>query len=271
MISPVPPDAGPTRDYYRRNFLSFLDFVHDLYSDLLTDHEGSYITTLNALSFDAQCLYIRLVCRVGPVFRNDKIAYDEITDISVAAKELAHHDLLLIDGDYEAAQILRLLLKDEVLEMIEKLDLPVPAPAGKKKAALLEAVLPNDDDGSIGDYRKGLFTTYENYPLERNARPFKDRQTINERIHLHTMSEELFESLRELEGTEIPDCEAIRSNLYRYGSAARTSWYASRCSRALLTNQSSTLQRASSQNPLRPGCNRRCGKDMHGDHRRPLE
>jgi hypothetical protein len=243
------PDSGPKRDYYRHNFLSFLDSVHGLYSDILSDHERSYIGTLNELSTDAQCLYARLISRVGPLFRSDKVSYDEINDIPAAARELEQKVLLRIDGEYDAEFILKLLLKSEIVEMIESMGLSVETPAGLKKTELLETVLSTDDDGSISRYRTKLFTTYEpleletlalfkllffgnyrqdlsefiitdlglityeDYGLDRGARPFKDRRTVDERVSLHAMSEELYENLRELEPDDILEYAANLSEI----------------------------------------------------------
>ena len=249
MSPPALPGSSPKRGYYRHNFLSFLDSVESLYDDLLSDHERSYIGALRELSTDAQCLYARLISRVGPLFRNDRVSYDEITDIPAAALELAERELLRIDGEYEAEGILKLLLKSEILVMIESMDLPIETPEKKKKTELLESVLSIEDDGSIGKYRKRLFTTYEpleletltlfkllffgnyrqdlsefiitdlgvmtyeDYGLDRNARPFRDRRTVDERVKLHEMSEELYENLRELDGTEILEYAARLSEI----------------------------------------------------------
>ena len=58
------PDLPP--HYYRDNFLRLLETVESQYSDLLNTEEQQFVEDYRRLPFDAQCLYVRLVSRVGP-------------------------------------------------------------------------------------------------------------------------------------------------------------------------------------------------------------
>ena len=70
--------------YYLDNFNFVLDFVCQNYQDILTDEELAYRNRFSDLSVDAARLYVRLTSRRGPLFRAEKLAYDEIGDIPVA-------------------------------------------------------------------------------------------------------------------------------------------------------------------------------------------
>ncbi|AKD54819.1 VRR-NUC domain-containing protein [Spirosoma radiotolerans] len=91
-----------TPRYYLDNFRYVLDFVKRLYGNLLNDAEWDFIHRFEALSLDAQCLYVRLSNRKGLFFRINKLQYNEITDLPAAVGELlmagfverlsAHHE-----------------------------------------------------------------------------------------------------------------------------------------------------------------------------------
>lgn len=234
--------SSPVTDYYRRNFLSLLDSVYELYEDLLKNEELDYIEAYRTISVQAQRLYARLVTRVGPLFRSDKLAYPEIPDLSGAANELAAAGLLRIDAEYEAIDTLPMLKKEELKAMVTNLEISVEGWSKAKKQDIIDAVLLQVKRDVVDEYRKRLFSvyeplaldilsilmllffgnyrqdlsefvitdlgivTYENYPLERAARPFKDRRTIDQRVYLHLVAEELYEGLRDLSVEEILEC-----------------------------------------------------------------
>ncbi len=74
--------------YYWTNFRYVLDLVRRLYSPLLTATETNFLDCFDALSLDAQCLYVRVSNRKGVFFRVNKLNYPEITDLAVALSEL---------------------------------------------------------------------------------------------------------------------------------------------------------------------------------------
>lgn len=75
-------------DYYLTNFQRILETVLDLYGDILTPDEMDFARGFHALSDDAKRCYVRLVSRVGPWFRVDKLTYKEISDLSGALAAL---------------------------------------------------------------------------------------------------------------------------------------------------------------------------------------
>src|SRR5213592_4979982 len=77
-----------TPRYYLDNFRYVLDFVKRLYGNLLNDSEWDFVRRFEALSLDAQCLYVRFSNRKGLFFRVNKLQYTEITDLPAAVGEL---------------------------------------------------------------------------------------------------------------------------------------------------------------------------------------
>lgn len=55
--------------YYRDNFLKLALFVEETYGDILNEREASFLDRFRKLSLGAQCLYVRLISRKGPLFR----------------------------------------------------------------------------------------------------------------------------------------------------------------------------------------------------------
>ena len=83
-------------DYYLKNFRCVLTFVESRYQDLLTENEKGYIDAFQFLDENAQRLYVRLMLRKGPFFRNDKLNYSEIEAIDQAAMQLKKSGLCAI-------------------------------------------------------------------------------------------------------------------------------------------------------------------------------
>ncbi|MEH6635505.1 MAG: hypothetical protein V7700_08295, partial [Halioglobus sp.] len=69
--------------YYRDNFLHLCDTVEAQYDDILAPGERLLMQRFRDLQFKAQCLYVRLVSRVGPWFRESKLAYTELGRLDV--------------------------------------------------------------------------------------------------------------------------------------------------------------------------------------------
>ena len=83
--------------YYRDNFLSLCETVEQQYADLLLPDELELLQRFYKLPFDAQCLYIRLVSRVGPWFRESRLDYPELGLLSTAVDELLDVGFDIVD------------------------------------------------------------------------------------------------------------------------------------------------------------------------------
>jgi len=69
---------------------------------------------------DAQCLYVRLALRRGPLFRTDKLRYTEVSDLAAAIDELLGAGLLQV-----CDAVLPCLLRDELKQIVRRLGIEV--------------------------------------------------------------------------------------------------------------------------------------------------
>lgn len=139
--------ALPT-DYYRRNFVTVIDFVAHHYQDLLNDAELSLIERFQQCSSAAQCLYIRMLMRKGRLFRQDQLIYAEINNIGAAADELEQCGLIAINDETVIQEWLDLLRKHELAQLTGK------SPRLSRELLLAQARLM--DDQRIAAYFSGL-------------------------------------------------------------------------------------------------------------------
>lgn len=202
--------------YYRDNFLQLCDAVEALYGDLLHPAERALLARWRQLPEPAQCLYVRLVSRVGPWFRRSKLAYVEIGDIASALDELAEAHLLATSADLGLDELARLFTvaewrrafapdlpaaqprtKPELLAAVADLQCPdadllgrlltatgdqLVAPVGGDTVELLQLLF-------FGNRRQGLtdfvlsdlgIARYYPYPLDRQQRLFSGREAVDE-------------------------------------------------------------------------------------------
>ncbi|GAB2196745.1 VRR-NUC domain-containing protein [Sessilibacter sp. MAH4] len=106
-------------DYYRRNFLELLDLVERQYDDLFTPQERTFNQHFRKLSFDAQCLLVRLVSRAPTVFRIDKLQYPEIADINAALADLHCHGFVANQSERAATELEPLFSQEELATWLE--------------------------------------------------------------------------------------------------------------------------------------------------------
>jgi len=74
--------------YYHTHFLEMLAFVETHYAHVLSPEQRAFRRDFDALSFPAQCLYVRMVNRRGRLFARKRLRYAEIDDIDAAIDEL---------------------------------------------------------------------------------------------------------------------------------------------------------------------------------------
>ncbi|WCE32403.1 VRR-NUC domain-containing protein [Vibrio sp. SCSIO 43137] len=120
-------------DYYRSNFDRLVDHARHWYADLLTTEEADWIAKYSNLTTDAQCLLVRLLIRKGEWFRSDKLRYDEISDVSAAARELDQCGFIDINPAISEQQLAAsLLTRPELIRLF------VPNNKTLRKAELVE-------------------------------------------------------------------------------------------------------------------------------------
>ncbi len=202
--------------YYRDNFLQLCNAVEALYGDLLHPDERDFLQRWRHLPEHAQCLYVRLVSRVGPWFRRSKLGYAEIGDLAEPLADLSAAGLLATSADVGLDQQARLFTlvewraafaahlpaaqprtKPELLALIAALQWPdadvlgvlleatadqLLAPVGGDTVELLQLLF-------FGNRRQGLtdfvlsdlgIARYYPYTLDRQQRLFSCRDAVDE-------------------------------------------------------------------------------------------
>lgn len=206
MSDASPPAPALPPHYYHDNFLALLDTVERQYGDLLSDAETGFLARFRALPFDARCLYVRLLSRVGPWFREARLDYPELGDIATAIDGLLASGLAAQATALSPADLGRLYTRSELASVLdlprstgkqalldafgegEELALPwreqgrVIAPADTEIAAVLNLLF-------FGNRRQGLtdfvlsdlgVARYYPYRLDRRQRLFPHREALEE-------------------------------------------------------------------------------------------
>jgi hypothetical protein len=122
------PDLPP--HYYRDNFLHLCRTVEARYGDLLSPGERALLERFSRATFAAQCLYVRLISRVGPWFRTDRLDYPEIDDMPGALLTLEEIGLLLEADALPVEELGRLYTREEIHAAFAG-ELAVAATSGK--------------------------------------------------------------------------------------------------------------------------------------------
>lgn len=122
--------------YYLDNFRVLCRTVEHQYSDLLTTAERDWLAGFYALPEGARCLYLRLVSRVGPWFRLEKLHYPEIGPVAAPAATLCEHGYLVRAEALSADELGRLYTRAELRERFPE----APTDARGDKAADLRAI-----------------------------------------------------------------------------------------------------------------------------------
>lgn len=114
---PDQPLTPLTPLYYRDNFLRLCATVQSQYGDILSSDENHYLRTFHAASINAQCLYIRLISRTGPLFRTSKLSYPEIQDVPAALQELLKSALVFELDVLDIEDLATLYTRSELEQM----------------------------------------------------------------------------------------------------------------------------------------------------------
>ncbi len=134
----APPAAAElSPHYYRDNFQALCDTVEAQYGDLLAAKEQAVLQRFRELPFKAQCLYVRLVSRVGPWFRESKLDYPELGAIGPLIDRLLEAGLAEPAAALSVAELGGLYTVPELLQAYGPL---LGKPLPRAKQALLEAI-----------------------------------------------------------------------------------------------------------------------------------
>lgn len=103
--------------YYRDNFLRLCDTVEGQYADMLDERERDLLARWRALPFAAQCLYVRLLSRTGPWFRQSALAYPELGPTGPALTALLAAGMACEADGLSAAELGRLFTRAELARL----------------------------------------------------------------------------------------------------------------------------------------------------------
>lgn len=130
--------------YYLHNFLSLCASVESQYDDFLDEQECDFLERLYAVDHAAQCLYVRLISRVGPWFRLRKLNYPEIGELAEPMEALVDAGLVIESSGLCVDELGRLFTRQELRHAYGTL---LEAPLPTNKAGLIESIeqLPMDE------------------------------------------------------------------------------------------------------------------------------
>ncbi|MDX1735990.1 MAG: hypothetical protein R3228_16560, partial [Halioglobus sp.] len=225
--------------YYRDNFLRLCDTVEQQYSDILSAAERVFLDTMRALPDAQQCLYVRLVSRAGPLFRQSKLAYDEIGPIAPAMDGLVAQGFV---GEVQALSAPEAARLFTLAELRGAFGQCISDASGMNKSQLLAALTELEVDGSalrarllgtdggrivaplqqdVVDTLQLLFfgnryqdlrefvledlgvVRYYPYPLERQQRLFANREALEEYLACAVLADRYRELLEEVDHDDL--------------------------------------------------------------------
>ena len=122
MIQQPIPDLSPF--YYWENFNYVLGYVKKQYQNLLSGSEIIFIQDFENLPKESQCLYLRLASRRALWFREEKLSYGEISQISLRINELVENGFVRFVSTQDSVNlgpILSVFSKKECIALVSKL------------------------------------------------------------------------------------------------------------------------------------------------------
>lgn len=226
--------------YYLDNFLRLCDTVEDRYADILSEDEHRVLECFRSLSFAAQCLYVRLVSRTGPWFRESKLDYPEIGPLAGVLDELLETSMIEQAEELDAEELGRLFTrpelqgafadhlgkqrfngKDALLDAIEALIFStgdilhalreveagrIVTPLHVEVIELLQLLFFGNRYQSLTEFvleDLGIMQ-YFPYSLERESRKFESRDALEEYLHCAALADSHYELLELETPDELP-------------------------------------------------------------------
>lgn len=247
--------------YYRDNFAHLCATVEAQYGDLLAEQELDFLCRFKQQSFATQCLYVRLVSRVGPWFRESRLAYPELGAVEPLIEELLESDLACCATTLDVDEIGRLYTRDELLRTF---DIDAVEARALGKPQLLETIdalqladgkalslLAKVDPGRViaaqslevvellqllffGNRRQSLtefvlsdlgVAQYYSYPLDREHRLFANREALDEYLDCSLVSDHWY-ALRECDALEeLPDLAQLMLSMEVSHGSSLSRWH----------------------------------------------
>lgn len=255
------PDNDLSPHYYRDNFLALCDTVEAQYADLLSVAERSLLQGFRQLDFQAQCLYVRLVSRVGPWFRESRLAYAELGELTALLDTLVEAELVVVATGLSVEELGRLFTlpelrrgvgarlsepmtrgKPALLEAIAALELDEPAclqlmatvdqeriigPCGVAEVQLLQLLFFGNRHQSLTDFVLSDLgvARYYPYPLDRQHRLFPHRDALDEYLACAAFSDAWYQLRDNGEASELIElADLLLAGEVRF-AATEGRWY----------------------------------------------
>ncbi len=115
-----PSNFSPT--YYWDYFQYVLRYVDKHYKNLLNSKESEFISSFQALTFPAQCLYLRLAGRSVAWFNQASLNYSEIESLDKVMQELKSQGFVgEYDADVYAPALLQVLTKQTCIHALKEI------------------------------------------------------------------------------------------------------------------------------------------------------
>lgn len=130
--------------YYWDYFNYILLYVQKHYQNLLSDSEKEFLIHFQSLSFESQCLFIRLASRRTTWFRVESLVYPEISSIDLALDELIANEFLKVfekDEVEHLPSLLRAFNKQECLKISKQHITSIKGLNSLKKEDLVQLIL----------------------------------------------------------------------------------------------------------------------------------
>ena len=130
--------------YYLTYFQYLIDFVKKKYQPILNETEQQFLSAFEALTEDEKCLFIRFCNRTGSFFRTEKLKYAEIENITESLNSLIDKGFVAPLSENhltEAANVLDIFSKSELIELAKMLNLETRGKASLKKDEVLDWLL----------------------------------------------------------------------------------------------------------------------------------
>jgi hypothetical protein len=215
----MPQESAPVQlpdGYYLDNFNTLIEFVTEHYWPLLSDEEQDFYHRYHALDTQAKRLYVRLLSRSKSLFRQRKLKYVEIDDMTNAVEQLETQQLVAVDPQLAIDDLLPLFTRADLLHAIKSGNRSARRPQLEEAIKTLPQALADlrRDEPIVAVLEQASFTVYrllffgnlyqdltafvlrdlglhryEPYRIDTQTLPFASREQLDRHLHYYACHE----------------------------------------------------------------------------------